>query len=236
MRTIHKGNYGGHHLEVEHQIPPQTKEEARRRWSAFNHKPQLTTLLVDEQYGQCAYSEINMAHHGIGCHIEHLEPRSLAPTRTFDYNNLVLSALSSNDLCTMEKNNVFAGHYKLSRYDPDQFISCIDNDSAEHFVYLSDGRVTAKNSLEDIDQQKAEYTIELLNLNSPYLVNLRKRWLDELDQLIDEYLDNELSLIDLASVYLLPRNELLDSFFTANRQRFGRIGDRILKQEAPELS
>ena len=62
--------------------------------------------------------------------------------------------------------------------------------------------------------------IKLLNLDAPYLVTQRKNWLDELDQLIDEHLESDDALEDLAAIDLLPTSGKLNPFFSATRQRF----------------
>ncbi|EJT4385593.1 TIGR02646 family protein, partial [Salmonella enterica] len=51
------------------------------------------TLLLNEQYHLCCYSEIRADLRGLGYHIEHVENKSQQPGRTFDYQNLAASAL-----------------------------------------------------------------------------------------------------------------------------------------------
>lgn len=96
-------------------------------------------------------------------------------------------------------------------------------------------RAIRKAGLEPQVLARARYTIERLNLNCSFLLNRRKRWLDELDALIEEHLASEKSLDHLAAVYLLPCNQRLAPFFTASRQRFGPMAERLLATEAPEL-
>ena len=72
--------------------------------------------------------------------------------------------------------------------------------------------------------------IKLLNLDAPYLVTQRKNWLDELDQLIDEHLESDDSLEDLAAIDLLPTSGKLNPFFSATRQRFTGIAERLLQE------
>jgi hypothetical protein len=102
-------------------------------------------------------------------------------------------------------------------------------------VYLSNGKVEPARVLEPYEKNKAQYTIDLLNLNSPYLVNQRKNWLDELDELINEHIQNDMSLLHLASIDLVPTNNKLSPFFSATRQRFGQIAEQLLANGAPEL-
>lgn len=235
MRAIIKGSCGLYPLEKANDTPPKTGQDARSRWGSFSDKSALSDLLENEQYGLCAYSEINLEHYSLGAHIEHVQPKSRFPKKTFDYQNLILSALSSSDLETMDKNSIFGGHHKGSEFDPALFISCLADNSADYFAYLSNGHIKPKSTLSVRDKRKAQYTIDLLNLDSPYLVAERRRWLDELDTLIDEHIDQGLSVEHLAAIYLLPRNQRLESFFTANRQRFMKTGDKLIAQQAPEL-
>lgn len=238
MRAITKGSCGLYPLEKANNTPPQTDQEARSRWGSFGDKSALSDLLANEQYGLCAYSEINTEHYDLGSHIEHVKPKSRYPEKTFDYQNLILSALSSSDLKTFDERDeksTFGGHHKQSQYDETLFVSCLTDNSSDYFVYLLNGKVEPKNTLSEHDKDRAKYTIGLLNLNSPFLVTERRRWLDELDALIDEHIEQNLPLSHLAAIYLLPRNERLDSFFTANRQRFKKLGEDLLKQHAPAL-
>ncbi|HMX99960.1 MAG TPA: TIGR02646 family protein [Agitococcus sp.] len=236
MRSITKIGNGGYQLNRSHQTPPTTSDQATSRWSSFGYKEEVTQSLLAEQYGLCAYSEVRPDQLGLGVHIEHIEPKSANPARTFDYSNLVLSALSSDDLKTIDKTAVFGGHAKLSQYDALLFISCLQADCGRYFVYLSNGNVEPAYTLEPEQKSKAQYTIDLLNLNSPYLVNQRKNWIDELDELIDEHIQKNMSLDHLAAIDLLPFNNKLSPFFTATRQRFGQIANQLLAANASELS
>ncbi|HGS4620255.1 TPA: retron system putative HNH endonuclease [Vibrio cholerae] len=235
MRAITKRGDGGYHLNCSHQNPPLTADQASSRWSSFGYKSELTECLLAEQYGLCCYSEIRPELLGLGTHIEHIEPKSINPARTFDYANLVLSALSSDDLNKIDKSEVFGGHAKLSQYDAISFVSCLHADCAKYFVYLSNGYVEPSRSLTLAERSRAQFTIDLLSLNSPYLVNQRKNWLDELDELIDEHIQNNMSLHCLASVDLIPTNNKLSPFFTATRQHFAQIAEQVLESNAPEL-
>lgn len=232
MRSIIKVGNGGRHLEKSNDNPPTTHEEATNRWKSFRkYKAMLVDCLNYEQYGLCAYSEIRPDKVGLGTHIEHIEPKSKNPSRTFDYRNLILSALSSDDLESRDKDDIFGGHAKLSVYDSSLFVSCLNPICSQHFVYLLDGRVEPSKKLDQDAQNSAQYTIDLLNLNSPYLVTLRENWLDEIDALIDEHIRNNDSLEHLAAVDLLPRGEKLSEFFSATRQRFGDIAEKVIQEE-----
>ena len=234
MRPIRKIGSGSYHLSNAHMLPPTTHDEATRRWSSLKNKPELQGYLVSEQHGLCCYAEIRPDELGLGFHIEHVENKSQNPSRTFDYSNLAASALDSRyDLSNFKTNNaeVFGGHAagKSSGVDIARFISSHSADCHRFFAYLSDGRVVPAHGLTLHDTARADYTINLLNLNSPYLISLRSQWWDELDKLIDEHLDKDMNLPDLAAIDLSPINGKLSRFFSITRQMFGEIAEEVLR-------
>ena len=235
MKNIKKQEKDDYQLNKTNRNPPANATEAKSRWKNYRYKKTLGANLKKEQYSLCAYSEIRPDLMGLNTHIEHIQPKSKYPCRTFDYSNLVLSALSSEDLKSLARQDVFGGHSKLSEYDPVSFISCLKFDCFRYFSYLSTGFICAHNKLSNTDKIKAEKTITLLNLNSPYLVVKRKEWLDELDKLIDDHLHDSVRLKCLASIYLLPYGKKLDPFFSLSRQRFNQLAEQLLKDKAPEL-
>lgn len=98
MRFINKQGDGGYALNQAHRHPPTSASEASSRWSSFTGKQQLLDYLLAEQYHLCCYTELRSDQLGLGYHIEHVENKSQAPQRTFDYTNLAASALSSQAL------------------------------------------------------------------------------------------------------------------------------------------
>ena len=135
---------------------------------------------------------------------------------------------SKDGLRSLSVNEVFGGHAKLSQYDPSLFISCLQPECAKYFAYLSTGKIEAVIDLTEDEKKQANYTITLLNLNCPYLVTQRKNWINELDKLIEEHLDQDYSLEHLAMIELLPIANQLSPFFSATRQRFKGIAEKIL--------
>ncbi|EEI3462241.1 TIGR02646 family protein, partial [Salmonella enterica subsp. salamae] len=144
MRHVIKTRRGTDALLTAHEQPPQNSEQSTRRWQRFGreNKAALMTLLLNEQYHLCCYSEIRADLRGLGYHIEHVENKSQQPGRTFDYQNLATSALdSANDLPQFGI-NAFGGHSrgKQEAVDMAKFIHCHMTDCARYFAYLSDGR------------------------------------------------------------------------------------------------
>lgn len=231
MRVIIKKNSGGSQLNIQNQNPPVNSSQASSRWKAF-HKASVLAVLLDEQYGLCCYSEIRADLEGLGYHIEHVRPKSMYPAQTFDYSNLAASALTSDDLSTLKaiKGATFGGHIKGNDYDVQLFISCHDTDCDRYFAYLSDGRVVASNGLSSQDQARAIYMIDLLNLNSPYLINLRRRWYDELDQLFEDHINKNWDIQQLAAIDLIPSNRRLSQFFSLTKQFFGNTAELVIQQ------
>lgn len=241
MRYIRKSRQGNRQLSrADKNRRPTSSEEAARRWNRFN-KDTLRRQLLNEQYGLCAYSELNIKafrreHHSpMEGHIEHVEPKSIHPSRTFDYNNLVISALCSEDLSLFSKEDYFGGHAKLNFYDAQRFISPLQRDCRRFFVYLSEtGKVEPAPALNVQDTERAHYTIDLLNLNSPYLRNKRKHWLQELENDIDQLLENKPALLKLAAKALCLKKGQLGTFHSASRQVFGALGEQVIQNQCVE--
>ena len=101
MRHIVKQGQGSRKLQQASLRPPQSGAAATAGWSAFRQygggAELLNNHLLPEQYGLCAYSELDADRLGLGFHIEHVDNKSQNPARTFDYQNLIASAFSSEE-------------------------------------------------------------------------------------------------------------------------------------------
>lgn len=254
MRTIKKlTHYQNRQLDRETtRDKPQSAQEATKRWQRFNQSTLLKQLL-SEQFGLCAYTELNIQDFSAenysdkGAHIEHLAPKNKSPQRTFDYHNLVLSALDSNDLTTFKKNDRFGGHFKLQNYDADLFISPLDPTCRDHFSYSTEnGEIFPNLLLDNLALKKAQYTINLLNLNTSYLKNSRKLLLQELEQEIHKLLDSgsqqgleklaDCELCTTAREHPLLNSHKIDqlrAFHSASRQLFGPLADKVINSNCP---
>lgn len=245
MRAIKKQGTGGYYLTQSHATPPQTPDQATSRWSSFAHRGTVMNCLLDEQYHLCCYSEFRPDQEGLGYHIEHVENKSQNPARTFDYTNLAASALDSNTgLKNLKKQNkdvpeeVFGGHAsgKRSAVDFDLFVSCHEPNCPQFFAYLpSSGEIVPREGLSASDAAKAGYTINLLNLNSPFLQTRRRQWAQELQDLFEQHIEKGWSLNHLAQIDLLPVNGKLNRFFSLTRQFYGPLAEQNLRKHAPQL-
>jgi uncharacterized protein (TIGR02646 family) len=240
MRPVQKRGLGPYHLNNSHANPPETANAADSRWSVFGYKQQVLGYLLEEQYALCCYSEIRPDQLGLGVHIEHVENKSQNPQRTFDYNNLAASALDSETYLLPFKrraSEVFGGHAlgKSDAVDLERFVSCHQPDCSRFFAHLSDGRIVPADGLSAQDEDRALYTIDLLNLNSPFLEELRQQWWDELAALFEDHVEQDMSLHCLAGIDLIPRGKQLSPFFSITRKFFGHIAEDVLEENAPYL-
>lgn len=243
MREIKKQGNGCQYIQVENTNPPITSQDATKRWHRFGrHKARINALLLAEQFSLCCYSELRADEENIGYHIEHVENKRQNPPRTFDYTNLAASALTSDDLGVLKTNGheAFAGHAPgktgaQGPVDMNRFISPHQLDCRRFFSYLSDGRIVPADNLDATEEDRANYTIIILNLNSPFLITLRKKWWEELDDLFDQHVRNQWNLSDLVAVDLVPTAGKLSRFFSLTRQFFGSTAEQVIADQAPAL-
>lgn len=240
MKYIHLTPLDHRQLNISHQNPPLTAHDATTRWSSFGYKSSLCNYLLRRQYGLCCYSELRMDLIGYHYHIEHVENKSLAPGKTFDEDNLAASGLSSENVDKFQRAEVFGGHAagKQAGVDMTRFISCYrPGGCARFFVYLSDGRIVPAEGLPAEEKADAQYTIDLLNLNSGYLQNLRQQWWDELEEVYIEHQKKNWDIALLIGLDLVPdlNQKLPSPFFSLTRQFFGSAAEEVLRQSAPEL-
>lgn len=227
-------------LERKHQTSTlSSSRDAENLWRRFRGSDggkQTRSWLLEQQWWLCAYTEISLKDFAHGFHLEHIEPKSKNPKRTFDYHNIVISVLHSDALQEFSKQDRFGGHFKLKEYDPERFVSPLQSDCKRYFDYLSSGKVEPAHELNEKDQEKAQYTINQLNLNAPYLVNSRRHWLIEIEDVIDQLLDDISALKRLAECELCDTGGTLRQFHTAAKKRFGRLGDQVMDESCPECS
>ncbi len=231
MRAITKRGGGGHHLNQSHANPPVTSAQATSRWRSFGYKQDLLENLLAEQYGLCCYSELRADEEGLGYHVEHVENKSQEPPRTFDYANLAASALHADDLKRMNADEAFGGHAKgkIAGCDTTRFVSCHQPDCWRFFAYVSDGRIIPSHDLSAEEADCAQYTIDLLNLNSSYLRVLRRSWWGELEDVFYRNESNGWSIEDLVSIDLALYEGRLRRFFSLTRQFYGDVAEQVLQ-------
>ncbi|MGI2046114.1 retron system putative HNH endonuclease [Shewanella oncorhynchi] len=229
MRCIIKGE-ANPKLEYLNKNPPNNPHDAKLRWGKFRGAAKIDTRnrCNIEQYGLCGYSEISILKGNftgftdLGAHLEHVEPKSVIPLRTFDHANLILCAIDNKDQINIKKEDIFGGHHKDNWHEPENFISPFMHDCSDYFHFESDGCIKPAICRSKIDQVKAQITIERLNLNSPTLVVWRKNWYEIITKEIDDFLvpfDSD-GLINLKKNTLMEKNGLLSPFHSMLKQLF----------------
>lgn len=112
MRTIFKGS-GHYHLNQRYQLHQQQLKNgtaANNPWDNFHLEDGTRKKCWIEQFGLCAYSEIKLDDGALGAHLDHVEPKSKNPARTFDHTNLLLSAIDDIGARQLARQDVFGGH------------------------------------------------------------------------------------------------------------------------------
>lgn len=134
-----------------------------RKWREY--------MLKHEQHQLSAYTELFLPKLN-ETHIDHFKKRELFSKLEFCWNNLVVD---SND-------NSFGARYKdkhiHAQQDNERLINPIDEDAASFFQYVSTGKKIPAEGLTDDERQRAQYTIDMFNLNDSGLQDRRKRILN----------------------------------------------------------
>ncbi len=142
-------------------------------------------ILENEQNSRCVYCEVKIISSNSKSHIEHIEPKDKAPNKFKDYRNLVVS-------CNASKT---CGNHKGNNYSSD-FINPVLENPEKYLTYdLMTGEIIPRNS-DERSMERANYTIELLNLNYSKLKDIRSKFILEAEKMKDflEYLDEFPSL------------------------------------------
>jgi len=230
-------------LNARRNNPPETTIAAKKAWRRSNKKD-IRKACFKQQQGLCAYTELSLGENELGCHLEHIAPRSSHPELTFVPHNIILSILGDVQSGALQQHEKFGGHHKSEEYSDDWFISPFNVHCGEFFKYQVTGEVEASKALETNEQEKANKTIQALNLNAEYLVERRKICLGviagEIEALGVENaaLDLKLGspcapegdqqvfveLMELAKATLEPMDRKLPEFYSAKKQLFERYG------------
>jgi uncharacterized protein (TIGR02646 family) len=210
---------------------PQTDIDAKKAWRRFNKKA-IRSACYKQQLGLCAYTELSLDDEQLGCHLEHIAPRSRYPERTFDMNNIVLAAMDECSSGLLKEEQRFGGHFKKALYDDDWFIGPFDARCEHFFRYCKEtGKVFAHHEISTADQVNTSRTIAVLNLNCDYLIGMRQQQLQHLNNVIHSLVQRESSsLIEQRSKFeqlkeetLEVREKKLPILYSAKKQLFDDI-------------
>jgi len=228
MRTIKKGSEPPYHLEQARLKNP-VPLNPEKAWKNFAYKKELCDYFLEpKQYHLCAYCEISL--HEFGKHIEHIKPKSQYPEETFNEQNLVLSCFNEKQLAHLQRQEYSCGHYKLNNYDPLLLVSPLEPNCQDYFWYRQNGEITPHPNLNRSQQERARYTIDVLNLNSLRLVRRRRMLIQETVIEIDKLLNDLDALYHFANCDLCLTNNKLQPFHSVRLQYFGAIGQEVIQQ------
>lgn len=151
-----------------------------RDWKYFGNKHRVCKsrlknyILVNEQKNLCAYCEVKISDKK-DAHLEHIQPQNTSVLR-FDYNNIIVSCegkrCSFNTSAESGHENESCGHKKSNIFDSVNFLNPTKVvNISDYFQYdKNNGKIESSG----IDNEKATYTIETLNLDNARLNGARK--------------------------------------------------------------
>jgi hypothetical protein len=130
----------------------------------YRHR-EVRDALIRETHGKCAYCESKVRHVAHG-DIEHIVPKSLAPERSFDWENLTLAC----DVCNENKGD-FAGNH-------DNFVDPYLMEPSDHVFFAGALLLPVAGS------DPGVVTEDVLDLNRPDLFERRTDRLRHLNALL----------------------------------------------------
>jgi uncharacterized protein (TIGR02646 family) len=168
MRKINKSTQPAYFTKAIKKIstPKQSSAWSCTEISSIRHRLR-DHILINEQLSLCVYCEKKINSDRRNSNIDHYKKRSLFPQLTLAYTNLVVSC-NSEGRCSRHKDS-----QQLIAYH--KVINPVKENPEDYFDYLIAGDIHPKNDLNKTDKAKAEYTIDVFNLNHIGLIQERKK-------------------------------------------------------------
>jgi len=170
------------------------KKHKPQNWNSLAPVIRITTrkyILENEQFNQCAYTELPLKYKNNNSHIEHLKRKDSAffPELTFEWSNLFVS-------CNFDD---FGGKYKdmtylkgKSRKDNELILNVSLENPSAFFDLKEYGELTIKEGLNANEKMKAKITIDAFNLNHPSLTSRRRDTMRSVTEYKNGGLGNEM--------------------------------------------
>lgn len=185
----------------------------KAKWSRFSKKDKdlFKQDLIQEQGYICCYCEQKIELND--SHLEHILPQSLDTYSDllFDYWNLLASCRLQWTKTTPEH----CGKSKDNWYDEDLFISPLDPNCEDQFIYIEDGTIEGKTT-------QATKTIEILKLDIDNLEEMRRSAIAPF--IYDEFTEEEITIAEakeLAKDYLKRNSDgSYNEFYTTIKYLF----------------
>lgn len=139
-------------------------------------------ILNHEQHGLSGYTEAPIRFEK--SHIDHFRKQDLYQTLRFDWNNYVVDSLDENYGAKFKDNVV------RTKADNERLVNPVVEDAQRFFKYELSGKMVPVDGLEEVEKQRADYTIDSFNLNEGSLMERRRMIintvLDDFSDLSDE--------------------------------------------------
>lgn len=167
------------------------KTDPTQTESARYRHPEIKSALVAETHGKCAYceSKIKHVHHG---DVEHIIPKSLAPEKRFEWDNLTLAC----EVCNQNKSD----KDPLLEYIIDPYIL----DPAQHLFFCGP-------FVFPLGTKEGRNSQVILDLNRIALVEQRRDHLYHVMNIIDMVLRDDLPIVTKKTIFRnLQENEASD--------------------------
>lgn len=184
MRRIIKGNPTNEFVTFREVNPGAT-------WEDFHHDAHEVfiaardIILINEQNCYCGYTEIRIDNEW-DCHLDHYRKRSLFGALTFDWNNLIASC-NDDEYGARYKDLHFRGPEgrRLQNPDYDILLNPVA-DNVEDFIECNIfGILEPKKNISIQNRRKAQFTIDVFNLNYKALANRRKSLIAQIGHYLD---------------------------------------------------
>lgn len=211
MRKIDRQGEPVFWTEYKRAHPKEQYADLKKSTEGNMMRHQMRGFLMDSQYGLCAYCCRSIVFEN--SLNEHIKPQSCYPKETMRYENLIAS-------CKTEGTNATCGVKKENDYDETLFVSPLEMDCEESFIFYPNGQIQGVGP-------RGEYTCKILNLNAYELQRARKAQF----KVCSSYNDPEM----VYSYFLLPDSERKLEPYADMIQYFYRRGDFEAGKEDGDL-
>lgn len=145
--------------------------EGQQEWalSIDFHRIWRELILTIEQDGLSGYTEVPLRIDD--SHIDHFYKRSLFVHKVHSWDNLVVDTIDETYGAKYKDKNIRIATDNIKVINP------VREDPNRFFRYKVDGRIVSRDTLSEEERDRANYTIDVFNLNEPSLVDRRKELL-----------------------------------------------------------
>lgn len=155
-------------------IAGMSKEEAYAFYKANDKKYKYNTSETKRHFRKmnherCSFCTMMIPDFESAMSVEHIRTKKDHPEKIFQWSNMLCSCLTCNNKRSRHP------HIPEKYLDPTRTVGI-----EEYFDYESDGTIVANEELNEDERKKAEYMIELYQLNRKDLVCKRREFLTDL--------------------------------------------------------